>query len=165
MKTASLSKAWVPGYEGIYYATEDGFVWRVWKNRTPTRLEGYKKDNLWAIKLLGKEYVMSRVIWESFKGRIPANKVITRRNKILSNNSLYNLKCVNKSDRSKKTGAMSKSRSVEQLDENRNVINSWTSARKAAIDLHMSYQTVADYCNRKVKRPMVHLRWESKGNQ
>ena len=46
------------------------------------------------------------------------------------------------------------------LDDDSKVIDSWPSARKAAIDLFVSYQTVMDICNRKIKRkPIINVRW------
>lgn len=51
------------------------------------------------------------------------------------------------------TGALSSRRPVEKVDMNGAVVEVYSSARAAARANHMSYQTVLDRCNGKVKNP------------
>lgn len=151
---------WIPGFEGRYSATESGKIFHHYKSVTPRELKGYLKGNSYCVKLNGKEYNFNRIIWETFKGPIPEGYLVTRKLNILDQNYLANLQLKTKAEHGKKTGPKAKSKAVVLMDENGNVIDSWTSARKAAKDLFCSYQTVMDYCNKKVKKPMINVRWE-----
>lgn len=76
-----------------------------------------------------------------------------------NDNRVYNLKIVSLQELGKLTGHISKSQRVVEI-KNNEIVRDWPSARKAAKDLFVSYQTVMDYCNNKVKFPMFNLMWE-----
>lgn len=156
----------IKGYEGRYEITTDGEIFRFFKNGKKRHLKGYRKNNTYCVKLTdtaGKatEYSYGRLVYESFKGTIPDNYVIKHKNNLVSDNRLINLRIVTMSERGKNTGPSSRSKPVELLNDNGKVIESWTSARKAAKDLFVSYQTVMDICNKKIKKkPLINVRWE-----
>lgn len=160
MQLANNEK-WIPGYEGKYFATFQGGIFRKLKNGKNKQLKGYRKTNTYCVKLSGKEFLFNRVIWETFKGPIPDGYLVVRRTPILEENSLHNLRLRTKEQHGVKTGPTSRSQAVVLLDDQNEVIDSWSSARKAAKDLFVSYQTVMDICNKKIKRePVVNVRWE-----
>lgn len=160
MQLANNEK-WIPGYEGKYFATFQGEIFRKLKNGKNKQLKGYKKTNTYCVKLCGKEFLFNRVIWETFKGPIPDGYLVVRRTPILEKNDLHNLRLRTKEQHGVKTGPTSRSQAVVLLDDQNEVIDSWSSARKAAKDLFVSYQTVMDICNKKIKRePVVNVRWE-----
>lgn len=72
---------------------------------------------------------------------------------------LKNIKVMSKSECSSKTGRMARANKPVGLYENGKLKRKYDSAREAAKHLYMSYQTVSDYCNKKVKKPMMDLRW------
>lgn len=151
---------WIPGFEGKYYATWQGEIFRIFKNGKQRELKGYRKGNNYCVKLSPGEYMFNRVIWETFKGPIPEGYLVVRKTSVLTENSMNNLRLRTKSQHGKKTGPMSGSRAVELVDDEGNAVDSWASARKAAKDLFVSYQTVMDICNQKVKRkPLINVRW------
>lgn len=76
-----------------------------------------------------------------------------------SDNYYKNLEVICLRELGKRTGHISKSQRVVEVKDNE-IIRDWPSARKAAKDLFISYQTVMDYCNKKVKKPMYSLMWE-----
>lgn len=154
------NQRWIPGYEEKYFATKSGRIFHVFPSGKMRELKGYEKGNVYAVKLGLKEMNFNRVIWETFRGPIPPGFVVIRKLTIRTENGLHNLRLKSKSEHAKKTGALSQNQAVLQLDEKGNVIDSWTSARKAAEDLFISRQTVCDYCNRRVKRPLFQLKWE-----
>lgn len=45
------------------------------------------------------------------------------------------------------------------LFENNELVQSYPSTRKAGSALFLSRQTICDYCNNKVKKPIYDLRW------
>lgn len=160
MKLGQQEK-WIPGYEGKYFATWQGQIFRVFKNGKVRELKGCQHGNCWVVNLGLNSFQFNRIIWETFKGPIPTGYLVVRKISVLSENGMHNLKLSTKAKHGKKTGPTSRSKSVELLNDGGDVIDSWSSARKAAKDLFVSYQTVMDICNKKVKRrPIINVRWE-----
>lgn len=162
------NQKWIPGYEGKYFADMQGSIFRLYQNGKIRRLAGFQNGNVWVVKLTGqdkitKEMQYARVIWETFKGPIPPGYLVVRKLSILNENGILNLRLRTKSQHGKRTGPTSRSKAVVLLDAEGLIIDSWSSARKAAKDLFVSYQTVMDVCNGKVKKPIINVRW-SKGS-
>ncbi|MBO0441522.1 hypothetical protein [Candidatus Enterococcus ikei] len=159
-----MNKKWIPGYENIYFATWDGHIYRQLKNGKIKELKGYVKGNMYQVKLsingVCKEYPFNRIMWETFKGEIPKGFLVVRKIAVLTENGMHNLTLRSKNQHGKRTGPRSRSQAVELLSETGVVIDSWSSARKAAKDLFVSYQTITAICNKKVKKkPIVKVRW------
>lgn len=150
---------WILGYESKYYATKHGKIFRVFKNGKKRELKGYKKANVYCVKLSNKEFLFNRVIWETFKGSIPDGYVVVRKTSVLTENSLENLRLVSKKQHGAKTGPRSRSKEVVLTNDNGEIINFWPSARKAAKDLFVSHQTVNDVCNGKIQKTLINVRW------
>lgn len=158
----SETEKWIPGFKDKYLASWDGRIFRECKNGKIYELKGYKKGNCYCVKLSGKEFLFNRIIWETFKGPIPADYLVVKKIPILKENGMANLRLRTKVQHGRKTGPTSRSKQVVLLDDERKVVDYWASARKAAKDLFLSYQTVIDYCNEKVRRPLVNVRWARK---
>lgn len=154
---------WIKGYESLYYATEQGQIIRKGKMRD-SFVKGYKSGKIWVAKLTKngkvKEHNYGRLIFETFKGPIPPGYVIYRRNNLIDDNRLLNIRLTTRVERGKSTGPRSKSKAVELLDECGNVVDSWSSTRQAAKELFCSYQTISNICNGKVKTKCLNVRWE-----
>ena len=160
----STNQKWIPSYEGKYFADMQGSIFRLYQNGKIRRLAGFQNGNTWVVKLTGqdkitREFQYARVIWRTFKGPIPPGYLVVRKLSILSENGIQNLRLRTKSQHGKKTGPTSRSKIVVLLDDDGNIIDSWPSARKAAKDLFVSYQTVSDVCNGKVQKPVINVRW------
>ena len=160
-----LSQRWIKNYEGLYSCNRLGQIFRHWKNKKQTELKGYiAKGNKHIVKLIKdnqvKEFIVSRIIYETWIAPIPEGHIVIRRNKNLRDSHVDNLKLTTYKIHNVQTGAKAKSKPVELLDDNGKVIDSWPSARKAAKELFVSYQTVIDICNKKVKTKTVNVRWE-----
>ncbi len=69
-----------------------------------------------------------------------------------NNTSINNLSPVSKKTLGTEFGYLAKARSVVKLNKDGNVMTTYRSAREAARENGMSYQTVMDRCNGKVKR-------------
>lgn len=158
-----MKNKWIPGYEKKYFATKEGEIFRVLNNGKTRQLKGYKKGQYYCVKLTGedgtKEKQFQRVIWETFNGSIPNGYVVFRKSGHISNNALDNLAIRSKRQQGKLTGATARSKKVELLNDKGEVVEAWTSARKAAKALHCSDQTIIDYCNQKIAKPMFNVRW------
>ena len=159
-------QAWIPGYEGRYYADIDGRIWRIRKTIVATEIKGYMNKEKYVVKLVkdGKiiEQNKHKLIWLAFKKEIPQGYLVARKNGILKDVYLQNLVLRTKADHGRLTGPRSRSKEVVQLDNDGKEVNSWRSARRAARDLYCSYQTVMDICNNKRKKPIFKLIWADK---
>jgi len=155
---------WIKGYENKYSCNELGQIFRHYKNRHPKELKTYVHHNRHVVCLHksdnGKEFIVSRLIYETWIGSIPKGAIVIRRNGILVDSHVDNLELSTYQKRSVVTGGTSRNKPVELLDDDGVVIDSWSSARKAAKDLFVSYQTVMDICNRKTRKKLVNVRWE-----
>ncbi|MEO1780984.1 HNH endonuclease [Enterococcus diestrammenae] len=161
------TERWIPGYEYKYYANWNGQIFRVFKNGKKRELKGYVKGNLYCVKLSDgtryREFPFQRVVWMTFKGPIPDGYFVVRKTKIKTLNSMQNLRLRSFAQHGKKTGGLASSKEVILMDEDGSILDSWISARKAAKDLFVSYQTVMDICNGKIKgKPIVNVRWARK---
>lgn len=86
----------IPGYEGLYAASENGGIWSYKAKRF---LNANLCDKGYARAFLrkdgkGKMYRVHRLIWLTFKGEIPYNKEINHIDCNRRNNKLSNLECV-----------------------------------------------------------------------
>lgn len=155
----------IPGFEGKYFVTSDGEIYRRYVRKNKLLTGHLYKGKLWIVKLtdhkgVSKEYNYAKIVYETLVHPIPDGYVIFKKNGIKSDNRLINLKVITKEECGKVTGQRSRRKPVELLDDDGVVIDSWKSARAASLALHMSHQSVTNICNKKVKNPMMNLRWE-----
>lgn len=111
------------------------------------------------IKINGqlKERNAIRLVYETFVGEVPTGyRVMRKYDKSLS---LHNLKLVSLSEMGKLTGPLSRSKEVVLLGSDGEFVRKWKSARKCALDMFCSYQTLMDICNGKRKKPFANLKW------
>lgn len=122
-------------------------------------LKPYRKKNLYMVKIKDKEMNCARLVANAFIQPLSLSDRVYHKNKLESDNYYKNLKVVSLKELGKLTGYISKSQRVVEV-KNNEIIRDWPSARKAAKDLFISYQTVVAYCNKKVEKPMYSLMWE-----
>lgn len=143
-----------------YYFSSYGRVKRKLKRGErllkPYRVSHRKGSELWVIKIYGKETSVARAVYEIFKGSIPPGTAIIHRNKVLSDNALVNLKLVTRKELGTLFGGRTSMRRLIYCADNKKI---YKGTRECGNDLHISRQTVSDYCNKRVKKPMYQLRW------
>ena len=144
-----------------YYLSNMGRAKRIGKTKE-ILLKEYKKSHVkkgsgyMVIKINGKQIKLAKAIWITFNGEIPYGYNIVHRNKVITDNSLVNLRLVTK----KQLGELYGSRNGRQrliYDMDKKVFYKGT--REAAEKLSISRQTVSNYCNGKVRNPLVNIRW------
>lgn len=110
------------------------------------------------------ERPLHRVVWETFVGTIPKNKVLYHRNGNHEDNSLENLELISLVRLGEKTGGKCAKRAVAKVDRKGNVLDVYRSAREAGRQNYMSGTSVADRCNGKVRKNEFAIgysyRWE-----
>ena len=105
---------------------------------------------------MGKETSVTRSVYELFIGVIPDGYTIVHRNMVQSDNAAVNLKAVSRNELGVLYGGRTRMRKLV-YDIEKNCFYKGT--REAGKALNISRQTVSDYCNGKVKKPMFKLRW------
>lgn len=126
-------------------------------------LKTFRKGALQIIKLhidgKGKDYNVGKLAVETFMRKLEPNEVIYHKNGIISDNRLSNLEIITRSEAGKRTGWQSHRKSIVMLDTDGVITKVFKGTRDAAEKLFISRQTVSDYCNKKVERPMYRLYW------
>lgn len=160
----------IPGYNGAYQISRDGEVrtWRYRKDRflkepkilTPYMRKQGKQGRCRFVKLTSsdgtaKDVKVLRLMVDVWLGGCPINKVPYHKNGDLNDNCINNIGFATRESLGRMTGSESKRMPVAKIDRYGEVVEIYPSARQAAKDNHMSYQTVLDRCNRKVKNPFA----------
>ena len=122
-------------------------------------LKPFRKQNLFLIKVKDKNMNCARLVANAFIKKLSSTDRVYHKNKLENDNFYRNLEVISLKELGKRTGHISKSKRVVEI-KNNEIIRDWRSARKVSKDLFISYQTVMDYCNNKVKKPMYNLMWE-----
>ena len=141
----------IPGYEGRYQASYEGSIRRTYGNGRTRELKPFHH------KMRGSQQmkVVSGLVALAFFGPPPPGHVAWHKNGMQADNCAGNLEYVHIRELGRKTGASSRRRPVRKLDASGEPVAFYSSAREAAKDNHMSYQTVLDRCNGKVKNPLA----------
>lgn len=163
----------IPGYDGFYEVSFMGEV-RSWRGgrwgrlSSPKPLTPYKRQprgkgrrsNRVYVKLTdctgkAREVAVMNIMVDVWKGGRPPGMVAYHINGDTFENRATNIGFITSCELGKKTGASSRRQPVEKVSESGEVVAIYGSAREAARQNHMSYQTVLDRCNKKVKKPFA----------
>jgi len=156
----------IPSFDGKYQASIDGQVRRIYISGKTRLMTPYKKSSKTARKILrnrlfihltidgkSKEIAMLKIMVDTFLGEVPKSKVPYHKDGFVIHNELHNIGFICRKELGKMTGAESKRIPVTKIDRKGEQVAFYSSAREAARQNHMSYQTVLDRCNNKVKKP------------
>ena len=170
----------IPGFAGRYQASSEGRIRRVWgKSGKTTVLQPYTKHsrrgaaNSKALRVHltlpdGRriERTVLKLVAETFL-RVPTGKLPVHRNGIHTDNYVGNIVFMTPAESGRKYGSLSTRRPVAKVGPDGETIEVYTSARAAAKDNFVSYQTVMDRCNNKVKNEFAldgcSYRWDDDG--
>lgn len=122
-------------------------------------LKPFKKHELYVVKIKDKELNAARLVANAFIKPLKENEQVYHKNHLSFDNFYRNLEVLSPQELGKRTGHISKSKRVVEV-KNNEITREWRSSRVAAKKLFISRQTVSDYCNNKVKKPMFNLMWE-----
>lgn len=155
-----MKETWRPiEYDPRYQVSMFGNFRKVVKNGFRELTPYFAHGSGWYIKIRDKEFNCARLVANAFVKKLTKEDRVYHKNKIKKDNFYRNLEVINLKELGKRTGALAKSQAVVEIKKGQ-VVRWWSSARKAAKDLFMSYQTVNDYCNHKVDKPMYNLMWD-----
>jgi hypothetical protein len=145
----------IPGYFGVYVIDVFGNVRRTCGSRCgmikPCLRRGVLTVRLQHPCGSRKFIPVHRLVQAAYLGPVPPDKVVFHKNGDILDNCASNLAFIGRSELGKRTGFRSKAKAVMKIDADGNPVAVYRSARAAATDNFMSYQTVIDRCNGKVK--------------
>lgn len=146
----------IPNYEGIYQADIEGNIRHVFKSGKTRLMTPYrKKVKAYVVKLTknrkAKDEILAQIIARTFIGECPTGCVPYHKNGCQSENHLNNIGYISRKELGKLTGSSSNRQAVAKIDNTGEIVAFYSSARACARENFMSYQTVIDRCNGKVK--------------
>ncbi len=160
----------IAGYGGFYEVSRLGEVrsYRSCWGRLPSSrlLTPYKRQprgkgrrsNRVFVKLTdqngrAREVPLVNIVVDVWKGGRPPGMVAYHINGDTTDNRAANIGFITPRELGEMTGHKSRRRPVAKIFESGEVAEVYRSAREAAAQNHMSYQTVMDRCNNKIKNP------------
>lgn len=149
-----------------YEISNYGNIRRIYQN-VAKDLKTYRKGSICITKITlkngkRKEINIGKLVAETFIRKLKANEVIYHKNGYILDNRIENLEIITKKEQGKRTGFLSRQRAIVMLDKDGVINRVFKGTREAAKELFISRQTVSDYCNKKVKKPMYRLYWADK---
>lgn len=102
-----------------------------------------------------KEERVHRLVAETFLRKPKQNEVLRRINGIKTDVFIGNLEWIDRHKLGELTGPHSRRKPVVKANTDGEELECYTSAREAARQNYMSYQTVMDYCNKKNKKKVA----------
>lgn len=153
-----MPERWKQYKDTNYWVSDQGRVKHKYKNGKEHECGWVDKrhtNNQMVCKINGKDIKISKLVYETWVGKIPKGTGLVHKNGLKKDNSIYNLKPVSFEELGKKYGHKSKCQKV--YNKENNMI--YRSARAVERHLPISRQTVTDICNGKVKKPLMDLYW------
>ena len=148
----------LPRFNGRYEINYHGIIRRTYKNGKQRIMKQEINDNGVPIVQLTdleghrKEYRVHVLMAETFLPPKPhPQMVLYHKNEIKKDNVIGNIDWISRSKLGKKTGGNSRRKPVTKKDKDGEIVACYPSARDAARNNFMSYQTVMDRCNGKCK--------------
>lgn len=144
----------IPGYP-MYEIDQTGSINRVYKTKR-TAMVPMLKNGIFTIKLTGpnskrKEERIHKLMQLAYLPPAPPGFVVYHKNGNKQDNYVNNLGYISRIELGKATGAKSRRKAVAKISQSGEVVEIFTSSRAAGRANFMSYQTVIDRCNGKVK--------------
>jgi hypothetical protein len=159
----------IPGFDGAYQVNDQGDV-RSWRLRGREHFAKEPRMMVQFVRKRGKlshrryvkltrpdgksvDVAVLKIMVDVWMGGERPGMVPYHINGDLADHCVNNIGFKSRRDLGKLTGAAAKRKPVAKVDEQGEVVAVYSSARAAARANHMSYQTVLDRCNGKVKKP------------
>lgn len=145
----------IPGYPK-YEIDQFGNIRKLFKSRASLPITVRIKNDICIVRLTGpdgrrKEERVHKLMQRTFMRRPYPNEVLYHKNQNRQDNCLANLTYIDRQMLGRITGAKSRRRPVAKINCHGETVEVYSSAREAARRNHMSYQTVMDRCNGRVK--------------
>lgn len=148
----------IEGYEGKYQVSYEGKIRRLYLSGKTRLLKPYLKQYRRKVLFVGltkdgikKEFPVHTIVARAFLGEPKEGQVTYHKNGLIRDNWVSNLAYIDRKKLGQMTGAQSRRKGVVKIDSDGEMVDFYPSARQAGRENFMSYQTIIDRCNRKVK--------------
>jgi len=149
----------IPSYSGKYQINKEGAIRRVYPSGKTRPMTPYHKKMSGSQRLVvkltldgkAKEEILMQMVAYTFLGKPPVGYVPYHKNGCQTENHLNNIAYISRKELGKLTGSSSNRQAVAKLDTKGEIVAFYSSARACAKENFMSYQTIIDRCNGKVK--------------
>lgn len=152
----------IKGYEGKYQVSREGKIRRLYKSGKTRELTSYLKTHGRKILFIGltkegikKEIAVHTIVAQAFLGDPKPGQVTYHKNGLIRDNWASNLEYIDRKTLGEMTGPRSRRKAVAKINKEGEIVEVYHSARQAGRENFMSYQTIIDRCNRKVKSPFA----------
>lgn len=128
-----------------YYVASNGSILKYLRSSyKESTIKGYLHRKRLTVKIQGKEYTVKNLVAKSFMPGYKKGMVVLNIDGNPWNNAVDNLELISQREYNRITGPMATSQRIEVFtpDGKRKV---YSSIRKAAKDMYVSYQTILDY--------------------
>lgn len=151
----------INGFDGRYLVDTQGNIWHVYKTCI-RQMKAYKNSRgILVVGLTGldgkkRQYIVHLLVADAFLPPRPPGYVVCHRNGDRGDPCLTNLWIIKSQELGKLTGHKARRKAVAKFDwRTQDIVEVYRSARQAAKANYMSYQTIIDRCNGKVKGPIA----------
>ncbi|QQE80904.1 hypothetical protein [Alicyclobacillus sp. SO9] len=146
----------IPGYP-LYEIDQFANVRRIYKTKRVLMTQVVNSRRVPIVRLKTpdggrKEERVHKLMQRTFLSDPKPGQVLYHKNRNRQDNCLSNLAYIDQRELGRMTGAKSRRRPVAKIDAKGETVEVYSSAREAARKNWMSYQTVIDRCNGKVKK-------------
>lgn len=144
----------IPGYGGKYQINYYGHVRRTLKHGRYKDMHPYIKSSNGrrVVKLNCKERIVITLMRDTFIGELPEGRVLYHKNGLLTDDTLSNIGMTTRSELGKLTGTWNECEmTVVKINSDGEIVDVYKSAREAGRKNYMSYQSILDRINGKVK--------------
>lgn len=144
----------IPSYGGKYQINYYGHVRRALKNGRYKELHPYIKSSNGrrVVKLNCKERTVMSLMGDTFIGELPEGYVLYHKNGLLTDDTLSNIGMTTRSELGKLTGTWNESEmTVVKINSDGEIVDFYKSAREAGRKNYISYQSILDRINGKIK--------------
>lgn len=148
--------------KGWYEITNRGDVIKCYKNGKEFPLtkfygNGSRKSGCLKLGSDRKCFSVARIVWETFRGKIPDGMIVAHRSLDKNNDALDNLYLTTYHESGKAYGMINGTcygnqiRTVAKIDKKGNILQTWRSITEAAEANYMSRPSVTERCYKRMK--------------
>lgn len=154
-------EVWKQVPDSDYYVSTQGRAKRTYKTTQDRLLKPYRlntdgREHKVLLKVHGRAQNFPRLLWTTFYGDIPSGHFVVKKDGTRNNLELNNLVLMTSTEIGKRFGGRTRTRRL--IVDNRTG-KVYRGTRAAADALHISRQTVCEYCNGNIQKPMLDISW------
>ena len=159
----------IPGYEGIYQASNLGRIRSFKCNKVRILKPGRTGCGYYRVNLSRNNVVkfsrVHRLVWSAFNGAIPEGLQINHKDEVKTNNSLLNLELVTPSQNlnygtRNKRASEKMCKRIQMLDENNNTLKTFNSLKEAAQFFNKKFSSAISNCLNRHSKYAYGYKWK-----